>query len=168
MRPSTTLAELSGKTKTFLPILLGISIVVITGYCALGVAESVYGDSTTIGGGAIGTVTYSSDQITWTTTLYPASVDESWYSRLSIEGGQYSGTGVTISCQLQRKTSDTTWTDVGSPTTTSMTLGAGSQDVYATPTGASTNNRDWGLDVTEQGTYRVVTTCSTLRWGVSP
>jgi hypothetical protein len=138
-------------------MLLGIGILVITGYCALGVGESVHGDSTN-GRSATGTVTYSSDQSTWTMSLALASVDDSWYSRLNVNGGQYSGTAVTISWQLQRKTSDTTWSDVGTATTTSMTLGLGSQDIYATPTGVSTPNRDWGLDVTEQGTYRVVAT----------
>ena len=114
------------------------------------------GGDVTIGGGATGTVTYSTDQSTWTTTLSPASVDTPWYSKLSINGGQYSGTAVTITWQLQRKTGDTTWSNVGTPVTTSMTLAAGAQDVYATTNGQSTGNHDWGLDVTEQGTYNVI------------
>jgi len=115
------------------------------------------GGNVTIGGSAIGTVTYSTDQITWTESISPANASTSWYSKLNVDGGQYSGTAVTISWQLQRKIDDTTWSNVGSATLTSITLGAGAQDVYATPTGVSTSNRDWGLDVTEQGTYRVVT-----------
>ena len=116
------------------------------------------GGEVTIGGGATGAVTYSSDQSTWTATLTPASADASWYSKLNINGGQYSGTAVTIDWTLQRKTGDTTWSNVGTNTTTSVSLGASAQDVYATPTGVSTANRDWGLDVSEQGTYRVVAT----------
>jgi len=152
---------------TMLTILSAASVVAV--YAAL--IGTFAGGNVTIGGDTTGAVTYSSsvgEAGPWTTSLAPADASASWYSKLNVNGGQYSGTAVTISWQLQQKTSETTWTDVGSPTTTSMTLGAGSQDVYATPTGASTNNRDWGLDVTEQGTYRVVTTCSTLRWGVSP
>ena len=116
------------------------------------------GGEVTIGGGATGTVTYSTDQSTWTPTLSPASAETSWYSKLNVNGGQYSGTAVTISWQLQRKTGDTTWSDVGDAIPTNMMLAAGSQDVYATPTGVSTNNHDWGLDVTEEGTYRIVAT----------
>ena len=116
------------------------------------------GGEVTIGGGATGAVTYSTDQSAWTTTLTPASADASWYSKLNVNGGQYSGTAVTITWQLQRKTGDTTWSDVGTATTTTMSLAAGAQDVYATTSGGATGNRDWGLDVTEQGTYRVVAT----------
>ena len=116
------------------------------------------GGDVTIGGGASGAVTYSSDESTWTSTLSPASADASWYSKVNVNGGQYSGTAVSISWQLQRKTGDTTWSEVGSAITTSITLGAGSQDVYATPTGVSTGNHDWGVEVTEQGTYRVEAT----------
>ena len=119
------------------------------------------GGDVTIGGGATGSVTYSADQSTWSTTLSPASADASWYSKLNVNGGQYSGTAVTISWQLQRKTGDASWADVGTSTVTSMSLGAGAQDVYATSDGGSTGNRDWGLDVTEQGTYRVRITVNT-------
>jgi hypothetical protein len=119
------------------------------------------GGDVTIGGGATGAVTYSSnagEAGPWTTSLTPTSADASWYSKLNVNGGQYSGTAVTISWQLQRKTTDTTWSNVGSATNTDMTLIAGAQDVYATPTGVSTDNHDWGVDVAEQGTYRVVAT----------
>ncbi len=116
------------------------------------------GGDVTIGGGATGAITYSTDQSTWSTTLSPASVETAWYSKLNINGGQYSGSAAQITWQLQRKTSDTTWTNVGTPTTTTMTLAAGAQEVYATSNGQATGNRDWGQDVAEQGTYKVIAT----------
>ena len=117
----------------------------------------------TIGGEAAGTVQYTSDTVspTWTTTLSPTSTSDDWFSRLSINGGQYSGQAVTISWQLQNKTSGTTWSDVGTPAvTTSMSLDDGDQFVYATSNGLETGNYDWSVDVEVLGTYRVVATVS--------
>jgi hypothetical protein len=109
----------------------------------------------TVGGGASAEVTYSTDQSGWTTTLSVNDNETSWYSKLNIDGGQYSGTTVTITWQLQRKVAST-WTDVGTATITSMSLPDTQQDVYATGNGQSTGNRDWSADATLQGTYRVV------------
>ena len=119
------------------------------------------GGEVTIGGGASGEVTYSADQASWSTTLSPATTGTAWYSKLNIDGGQYSGTTVTISWQLQRKTGEDAWSNLGTPESTSMSLSAGAQDVYATSDGTSSGNRDWGLTVTEEGTYRVVATVDT-------
>jgi len=113
------------------------------------------GGNVTIGGSAVGTVYYSGDQSVWTTTLSPSSPEASWYTRLTVDGGQYSGSAVTVTWQLQRQISESTWSNVGSTTVTSVTLAAGSNDIYATANGAASGNRDWGVDVTEEGTYRV-------------
>ncbi len=139
-------------TLTVLTLLSTISVVSV--YAVL--IGTFYGGEVTIGGDATGAITYSADQSTWTPTLSTASAADAWYSRISVNGGKYSGTAVTIDWQLQRKTSETGWSDVGTPTTTSMTLAAGSQEVYVTTNGGASGNRDWGQDVTEQGTYRVV------------
>lgn len=141
---------------TLLTILSAASV--ITVYAVL--IGTFTGGEVTIGGGATGTVTYSTDQSSWSGTISPASVDTSWYSSLNINGGQFSGRAVTISWQLQRKIDDTHWSNVGAPISTGVTLGAGSQDVYASATGISAGNHDWGLDVTEQGIYRVEATVS--------
>jgi hypothetical protein len=126
---------------------------VVTVYAVL--IGTFTGGSVTIGGSAAGTVYYSEDQSTWTTTLSPSSPAASWYTKLTVDGGQYSGSAVTVTWQLQRQISESTWSNVGSTTVTSMTLAAGSNDIFATANGLSTNNRDWGVDVTEEGTYRV-------------
>jgi hypothetical protein len=133
---------------------------VVAVYAAL--INTFNGGEVTIGGGASGQVTYSTDNSTWTGTLSVGSETDDWYSKLTIDGGQYSGSAVEIIWQLQKKTSDTTWEDVsGATVTTSMTLTSGSQDVYATTSGLADSNRDWGGDVTENGTYRVVATANT-------
>jgi len=138
---------------TLVTVLAIISVVTV--YAVLiGTFEST--GEVTIGSGATGAVTYSLDGLTWGGSLSPTDVDTTWYSKLNINGGQYSGRAVTISWQLQRKINDTAWSNLGTPTVTSMSLGAGAQDVYATSTGVSTGNRDWGLDVTEEGIYKVV------------
>ena len=110
------------------------------------------------GEGITGSVTYSTDQSTWSSILSPASVDVAWYTKLTVNGGQHSGAKITIDWQLQRKVNDTTWNKVGSSRTTTMRLDVNSQDVYATPTGVPTDNHDWSSEVTEQGTYHVVAT----------
>jgi hypothetical protein len=53
-----------------------------------------------------------------------------------------------------------TWTDLGTATTTSMSLPDTQQDVYATTDGQSSGNRDWSVDADIDGTYRVVVTVS--------
>jgi hypothetical protein len=107
-------------------------------------------------------VTYSLDNNeagTWTDTIEPSGSSSSWYSRLEISAGDYSGP-VTITWQLQQKTGPTTWTDVaGGDTTTTITLSGGAENVYATNDGAwSASNYDWSTDVSAAGTYRVVAT----------
>jgi hypothetical protein len=139
---------------TMLTILSTASVVTV--YAVL--IGTFTGGEVTVGGSAAGTVEYSLDQSTWSTTLSPASNITSWYSRLSINGGQYSGSAVTISWQLQRKVSESAWSNVGTATTTTMTLPAGAQLVYATANGQATGNRDWKADATETGTYRVLAT----------
>lgn len=148
----------SHKGLLMLTMLTILSVASVITVYALVIGTFTGGD-VTIGGIATGTVTYSTDQSTWSTTLNPANATTSWYSKLNVNGGQYSGTAVTIVWQLQQKTGENTWIDAsGATITTTMTLGAGAQDVYATGNGLASGNRDWGLDVTEQGTYRVVAT----------
>jgi hypothetical protein len=137
---------------TMLTILSAASVAAV--YAAL--IGTFTGGDVTIGGGVAGSVTYSTDQSTWTTSLSATSADTAWYSKLTLDGGTYSGRTITIGWELQQKTGDDTWTAVGTQTT-AMTLVAGSQDVYATPTGGSTGNRDWGA-ASAQGIYRVVAT----------
>lgn len=132
-----------------------LSIVSVLTVYAVFIATFTGGD-VTIGGGATGSITYSLDNSTWLAAISPSNVDTIWYSKLYIDGGQYSGTAVTITWTLQRKIDDTNWSNLGSNTTTSMSLGASAQDVYATATGLIDDNRDWGQDVTEEGTYRVI------------
>jgi len=139
---------------TMLTILSTASVVTV--YAVL--IGTFTGGDVTIGGSAAGTVEYSLDQSTWSTTLSPSSPGTSWYSRLSINGGQYAGSAVAITWQLQRKVSDTAWSNVGTITTTTMTLPAGAQIVYATTDGQASGNRNWSTDATETGTYRVEVT----------
>ncbi len=120
------------------------------------------GGEVTVGGTGAGNVMYSSDNAeagSWSTTLTPSDASASWYSRLDISSGDYSGP-VTVTWQLQQKTGSSTWTNVsGATTSTSIVLSGSAQNVYTTSNGVwASNNRDWGTDVTAAGTYRVVAT----------
>ena len=142
---------------TMLTILSVASVAVV--YAAL--IGTFTGGNVTIGGVATGAVTYSTDNSTWTTSLSAPSADTAWYTKLTLNSGNYSGRAITISWQLQQKTGESTWTPVDTPTTTAMTLVAGSQDVYATLTGVWTGNRDWGA-VSAEGVFRVVATVNSV------
>jgi spore coat protein U-like protein len=95
----------------------------------------------------------------WTDTIEPSNSSSSWYSRLEISAGDYSGP-VTVTWQLQQKTGSSEWTDVaGGDTTTTITLTGAAQNIYATSDGLwATSNYDWSTDVLTAGTYRVVAT----------
>lgn len=116
------------------------------------------GDEVTIGGLASSAVTYSLDNSTFSTTLEPSSASDSWYTRLEISAGDYSGP-VAITWQLEQKEDLTTWTPVsGASTTTDVVLAGTQEDIYASSDGLSTTNYDWSTNVSEAGTYRVVAT----------
>jgi hypothetical protein len=97
-------------------------------------------------------VSYSPNESTWTSTLDAGM--NAWYSKVSID--TYTGP-VTVTWQLQQNTG--TWVGVGDPTTTTITLtGGANQLVYATANGQASGNRDWSQDATTTGTYRVLVT----------
>ena len=137
------------------------SIVSVVGIYAVLIGQ-FQGGEVTVGGVGASTVTYGLDNIeagTWTATLAPSNDSTSWYTRLEISAGSYSGP-VTIDWHLERKTGTDTWTDVsGATVSTSMVLSGSAQNVYATSNGAySSGNHDWGTDVVTAGTYRVIAT----------
>ena len=151
-----------GRSKKKLLALTSLTIVallsVLTVYAV--VIGNFTGGEVTVGGVGSSTVTYSLDNSeagTWSTTAAPASASSQWYSRLEINAGDYSGP-VTITWKLQQKIDATNWADVsGATATTNIVLSGVAENVYATSDGAySTSNHDWGADVTEAGTYRVV------------
>jgi hypothetical protein len=101
-----------------------------------------------------GLLEYSLDGSSWGTTIPSIINGTEWYARVTITGASVQE--VTIDWQLQ--VSSGTWTDTGSPTQTTITLAAGSNTVYATADGLATGNRNWGLDTTSGGSYRVEAT----------
>ena len=144
-------------TLTLLTI-VSIALVVVA-YAAVTIGTFTGGDVTVLGT-ATGNVRYSitnEEGASWTAALTPGSA--SWYTRLEIGADTYTGP-VTITWQLQQNTGS--WVDLGSPTTTSITLTGNAQNVYASTDGLITSNRDWKLTATETGTYRVVATIASV------
>ena len=142
--------------------LLTVAAVALTVVVAAVTIGSFTGGEVTIGGVGSSEVTYSLDNINgpYTATLEPASASTPWFTRLEINGGDYSGP-VIITWQLEQKTGPTPadWTAVsGADTTTTITLSGSAEIVYASSDGTTTGNYDWDTDVTESGTYRVVVT----------
>lgn len=141
--------------------LLTVAAVALTVVVAAVTIGSFTGGEVTIGGVGSSEVTYSLDNINgpYTPTLEPASASTPWFTRLEINGGDYSGP-VIITWQLEQKTGPTPdWTAVsGADTTTTITLSGSAEIVYASSDGTTTGNYDWDTDVTESGTYRVVVT----------
>ena len=132
-------------------------LVVCIGMTGPAMAHFSKGSVGTVGDG---TVMYSADDNeagAWTTTLTVSSPSVSWYSRLEIAAGGYSGP-VTITWQLQQKTGASTWTGVTERSILTSTILSGSaQNIYATSDGVyAAGNHDWGIDATAAGTYRIV------------
>ncbi len=141
---------------TLVTVLAIVSVVTV--YAVL--IGTFQGGEVTVGGVGSSTVMYSLDNNqtgAWTTTLNASGPGAAWYSRLEINGGDYSGP-VTITWQLQQK--GATWMDVsGATATTSMTLSGTPQNVYATSDGAyGAGNHNWGSNVATSGAYRVLVT----------
>ncbi len=129
---------------------------VLTVYAAV-LLGTINGGAVTVGGVTSGTITYNTADDgsgSWTTTLSPAG---SWYTKLALTGG-YTGP-VTIVWQLQSYATGS-WADVPSATVTTsgITLNGGAQSVYAKADGTLLGSRDWSLDATSGGTYRVTAT----------
>jgi hypothetical protein len=102
-----------------------------------------------------GLVEYSLDGSNWSTSIPSIINGTEWWARITITGASVQD--VTIDWTLQIDSMGT-WTPTGSPTQTTMTLAAGTNTVYATTDGLATGNRDWGLDTTSGGSYRVIAT----------
>jgi len=91
---------------------------------------------------------------TWNSTLQALS-GSPWYTRLEVAAGCH-GT-VTVTFQLQ--VNNGTWTDTGTPITTSVvTLTGVAQDIYSAVDGLNGDNFNWGAVATAPGTYQIVAT----------
>ena len=118
------------------------------------------GDEVTIGGVGSSAVTYSLDGTNYFTTLEPGSTSTSWYTRLEVNAGDYTGPA-TITWSLEQKDGSSTWNPTGDTTTTTVALTGSGQIIYASSDGLSTGNHDWSGDVDAAGTYRVVASVET-------
>ncbi len=143
--------------RTFLTV-TSITVVALTTvflvYAA--VLLTLTGNTVTIteGGGSLQYTLDGTSNSSWTFTLPSIINGTEWYARINITGASVQD--VTIDWTLQIWSG--TWTNTGTPTQTTITLAAGDNTVYATPTGVFTDNRNWGLDTTAGGQYRVEAT----------
>ena len=149
------------KSKKLLFVATALTILslasVLTVYAAV-LLGTINGGAVTVGGVASGTITYNTVDDgtgTWTTNLDQPS--GAWYSKLSVTGG-YTGP-VTITWQLQSFATGS-WANVGGAfvTTSGISLSGGAQDFYAKADGTLLGSRNWALDATAGGTYRVIAT----------
>jgi hypothetical protein len=140
--------------RTFMTVTLITVVAVSTVFIVYAaVLLTLFGSTVTVTEGG-GQVEYSLDGSTWSTTLDPMINGTYWYARVTITGASVQD--VTIDWQLQ--VGPSTWTDMGSPTQTTMTLAEGTNIVYATSNGLASGNRNWGIDTIDAGSYRVEVT----------
>jgi hypothetical protein len=142
--------------------LLAIALVLVVYAAILGTR---YGGEVTVGG-VTGPVRYNTATSgTWTDTLSVTPAGSSWYAVWNTTGGEYEGP-VSISWQLQKKGSQSDWSDatpVGSAQTTSIVLTSASQGIFVTSDGLDYSaNFDWGQSGygNTAASYRVVATIS--------
>lgn len=140
-----------------LATVLAVAVVLIVYAAVLG---TLFGGEVTVGG-ITGNVGYSLTNATgtWTATLSVSGTGIEWYARLNTTGSEYEGP-VTISWQLQQKNGGGGWDNLGSPTTTSITLTTSAQTIYASSDGDISTNRDWSIDAVTTASYRVVASIS--------
>jgi len=138
--------------------LLAIALVLIVYASILG---TIPGGEVTVGGVG-GSISYSLNNdtlATWTGSLNVTGTGISWYARLTTTAGGYAGP-VTISWQLQKKQANGTYTNYGSASSTSYTLNATVQTIYASTNGLIVTNRDWSQTANVTASYKVVATIS--------
>jgi hypothetical protein len=131
---------------------LAIALVLVVYAALLG---SIPGGEVTVGG-VTGNVYYSNGNGTWADTLKVSGIGVSWYARFNTPGNQYTGP-VSISWQLQQKQTNGTYTNLGDPTATSISLTTASQTIYASSDGSGPGH-DWSQTATTPASYRVVVT----------
>lgn len=138
--------------RTFLTVTLvtviAVSMVFMV-YAA--VLMTLYGTTVTVNETTGSIVEYSLDGSSWASSLSAINNGTQWYSRANITGA--ASQSVTITWTLQKLSG--TWQDQSSPVTTTMTLSAGNNIVYATASGSSSGNYNWGQLTTVGGSYRV-------------
>ena len=143
---------------TFLTVTLLTVLAVTTVFLVYAaVLLTLTGNTVTIteGGGSLQYTLDGASNSSWVFTLPSIINGTVWYARIDITGASVQD--VTIDWTLQEYIV-TTWTDIGTPTQTTMTLAAGDNTVYATTDGMFAGNRNWGLGTTSGGSYRVKAT----------
>ena len=118
------------------------------------------GNAVTVNDVASGTVTYSTDGgSTYSATASSFNVGGSLFARFEVSSCSYSGPA-TLTWQLQEFT--TTWTNIGSSVTTSVSSISTSQPIYASANGTTTSLHNFGTDIHEGGSYRVSVTVNSV------
>jgi hypothetical protein len=144
--------------RTFLTVTL-LTVLAVTTVFAVYAAVLLTLTGTTVtvneGGGSMQYNLDGSSNATWVTSLAAMINGTQWYARINITNA--AAQDVTIDWTLQAF-SGGIWTNSGTPTQTTMTLASGDNTVYATTNGLFTSNRNWGLDTTAGGSYRVKAT----------
>jgi hypothetical protein len=149
------------KSRKLLLVSTALTIValasVLTVYAA--VLGTFNGNAFTVNNVTAGEVTYSADGSTgWAATPSAFDVDNALYARFELSSTSFSGSA-TITWQLQVNSGS--WTNAGSPVTTTVTLTGSAQTIYASANGQSTGNHNWGADIATGGSYRVLATIAT-------
>lgn len=143
--------------RTFLTV-TSITVVALTTVFLVYAAVLLTLTGTTVtvnqGGGLVEYNLSNTSNNTWVSTLPPMVNGTYWYARINITNA--AAQAVTIDWTLQEYT--TSWGDVGTPTQTTITLATGANTIYATTNGLFAGNRNWGLDTTAGGSYRVKAT----------
>lgn len=140
--------------KTFMTVTLITVIAVSTVFIVYAaVLLTLTGTTVTVteGGGSLQYTLNGASNSSWVSSLPSIINGTVWYARINITGA--SAQAVTIDWTLQENTG--TWVDVSTPVTTTMTLVAGDNTVYATTNGLFSSNYNWGSLTTGGGSYRV-------------
>jgi len=143
--------------RTFMTVTLITVVAVSTVFIVYAaVLLTLTGTTVTVneGGGSLQYNLSNSSNATWANSLSPMVNGTYWYARINITNA--AAQAVTIDWTLQEYT--TSWQDVSTPVTTTITLITGDNTIYATTNGLFTSNYNWGQLTLAGGSYRVKAT----------
>ncbi len=129
---------------------LALSSVLVVFAAVLGTFN---GNPVTVTDIASGTVQYSTDGGLTYSSDASFNVGSNWQASFALTSTSYNG-HATLTWQLQKNTG--TWTNQGTPITTTLTSISTGQTIYATADGSAAGNHDFGGDVSTGGSYRIV------------
>jgi len=150
------------KSKKFLVIATALTIVALVsvGVTFAAISATFHGQAVTVNDIAQGTVKYSTDESSWSSTMPVLNVGSGhWYAEFVVSSTTYTGSA-TVTFQLEKSTDGgNTFTSTGTPLVITGFALNSTSTIYGTNDGSSGGTyHDFIGDILVGGTYRITVT----------